>query len=100
MTNYAEMLAGTNPIDGDSHLTLERVPRPQDLTLADQAGILPTQHALYFQSVPGKSYGVQWTEKLAGPWHTIAVLASTTTQTRLVYDRPEAQAFHRVILAQ
>jgi len=50
--------------------------------------------------VPGKSYGVQWTDSLGGPWNTTEVVTASTTQTRLVFDKPAAQAFYRVILAQ
>jgi hypothetical protein len=100
MSNYAEMLAGTNPTDRTSLLTLERVPRPNDLTEADRTAIGANQHALHFRSVPGKGYGVQWAESLDGPWNTTAVFTASTTQSRLVFDQPATHAFYRVILAQ
>jgi hypothetical protein len=112
MSNYAEMLAGTDPADAASLLTLERLPRPGDLAEEDQTPIEDTQHALYFQSVPGKSYGVQWTYSLEGPWNTAGVVTATTTQKRLVFERPSvtdwgwgrrdrvSRAFYRVTLAQ
>jgi hypothetical protein len=100
MSNYAEMLAGTDPTDRASLLTLEHVPRPNDLTEADRTAIGATQHALYFRSMPGKCYGVQWAESVDGPWNTTAVVTASTTQKRLVYDKPETHAFYRVILAQ
>jgi hypothetical protein len=45
---------------------LESVPRPADLTEADQTPIGPNQHALCFRSVPGKQYGIQWAETVGG----------------------------------
>lgn len=36
MSNYAEMLAGTDPTDPASLLVLESVPRPADLTDAER----------------------------------------------------------------
>lgn len=100
MNNYAEMLAGTDPTDPTSVLILERVTRPNDLTEEDKAPIGANQHAVYVQSVPGKTYGVQWADSLAGPWNTDAVVTATTTQMRFVFDKPEAHRFYRVILAQ
>jgi hypothetical protein len=100
MSNHAEMLAGTDPTDRASLLILERVPRPTDLTEADRTPIAAGQYALYFRSVPGKQYGVQWAETVDGPWNTTAVVIPTTTQKRLVFDRPATHAFYRVILAQ
>lgn len=100
MSNYFEMLAGTDPTDRVSLLTLERVPRMNDLTAEDQTPIGAAQHAVYFRSVPGKEYGVQWAETVDGPWNATAVVIPTTTQKRLVFDKPVGQAFYRVILAQ
>jgi hypothetical protein len=100
MSNYSEMLAGTDPIDRASLLILERVPRPADLTEADRTPIAAGRHALYFRSVPGKQYGAQWAESIDGPWNTTAAVIPTTTQKRLVFDRPATHAFYRVILAQ
>jgi len=100
MSNYAEMLAGTDPIDRASLLTLERVPRPNDLTEADRTPIGAGQHAVYFRSVPGKRYGVQWADAVDGPWNTTTVVTASTTQTRWVFDKPATQAFYRVLLAQ
>lgn len=76
MSNYAEMLAGTDPTDRASLLVLERVPRPNDLTEADQTPIGANQDALYFRSVPGKSYGMQWADSIDGPWNTTAVVTA------------------------
>ena len=100
MSNYAEMLAGTDPTDRASLLILERVPRPADLTEADRTPIGTNQHALYFRSVPGKRYGVQWADAVDGPWSTTAVVTASTTQKRLVFNKPATHAFYRVILAQ
>jgi len=100
MNNGSEMLAGTDPTDWVSVLMLEATPRPGDLTEEDRTPVDENQHALYVRSIPGKSYGAQWAESLEGPWHTEPVITATTTQTRLVFERPVAPHFYRVILAQ
>jgi hypothetical protein len=111
MSNYAEMLAGTDPTDRASLLMLESIPRPADLTEADRTPIGAGQHAIYFRTVPGKQYGVQWNDSLsrdpgtewwteAGLWRIEAVVTAATTQTRFVFEKPASQAFYRVILAQ
>lgn len=111
MTNYAEMLAGTDPEDPASVLMLESVPRPADLAEADRTPLGAGQHAIYFRTVPGKQYGIQWNDSLSrdpgaewwtyqGLWRTEAVVTATTTQTRFVFDKPVRHAFYRVILAQ
>jgi hypothetical protein len=81
MTNYAEMLAGTDPTEGASRLVMELWPRPEDLTEADRMPVNDGQDAVYFRSMPGKRYAVQWTDVLQGPWQVNAVLIATTTQT-------------------
>jgi hypothetical protein len=111
MNNCAEMLAGTDPTDRASLLRLESIPRPADLTEADRTPIGAGQHAIYFRTVPGKQYGIQWNDSLSrdpgaewhmeeGLWRTEAVVTATTTQKRFVFDKPASQAFYRVILAQ
>lgn len=113
MSNVAEMLAGTDPTDRASALVLELAPRPQDLAEEDRLPLQPGQYAIYFRSVPGKHYGIQWIETLDGPrmvlgmygwmlydpaWHTEAVVTAKTSQTRFVFDHP--RTFCRVVLAQ
>jgi hypothetical protein len=34
------------------------------------------------------------------PWHTVAVITATSTQTRIIRTQPERQSFYRVLLAQ
>jgi hypothetical protein len=93
------MLAGTDPTERASLLALERVPRPNDLTEADRTAIGANQHALHFRSVPGKQCGVQWAETVDGPWNSTVVVTVSTTQKRLVHEKPATHAFNRVILA-
>ena len=100
MSNYAEMLAGTDPTDGTSLLMLEREPRLADLTDDDKTPIDPNQHAFYVRSIPGKTYAVQWSESPTGPWNVDKVVTATTTQMRFVFNKPQGQGFYRVILAQ
>ena len=100
MTNFSEMLAGTDPTDPASVLILELVARPSELTDPDQTPIEPNQRAVYVRSVPGKTYGVQWADSWSGPWNLDVVVAATTTQKRFVIDRSMIQGFFRVILAQ
>lgn len=113
MSNVAEMLAGTDPSDRNSVLVLEREPRPDDLSAEDRGPLRPDQHALYFRSVPGKQYALQWNDSLSGPpppvpwtswsptglWRVESVMTAVATQTRAEIDYP-ASAFYRIILAQ
>lgn len=105
MRNYDEMLAGTDPTDRNSLLSMQQLPRPNDLTAEDKSPINQNQHAWYFSSVPGKSYGVQMSSGLFPAWVTRAIVTATTTQTRLVFEKPGPGAgrnpfYYRVILAQ
>ncbi|MBX3747189.1 MAG: hypothetical protein KF833_17925 [Verrucomicrobiae bacterium] len=100
MNNRAEMLAGTDPTDPVSVLTLETVPRPEALTDADRTEIGPGLRAVYFRSIPGRSYGAQFAESPEGPWNTTAVVTAGSGQTRLLFEASASATFHRVILAQ
>jgi hypothetical protein len=100
MSNEAEMLAGTDPTDPFSVLDLESRLLPEAPSPEDRIPIITWKHAIYIRSVPGKTYGIQVTDSLGGPWRTEAVVTATSTQTRLILSKPQAQAFYRVILAQ
>jgi hypothetical protein len=110
MTNYAEMLAGTDPADWTSRLILNPGPRPDDLPEEDLDPLEEWQTAVYIRSNPGKTYAVQYASNLQGPWYVDAVITATTSQKRFVlpkppygfwwdYERP-ITGFYRVILAQ
>lgn len=97
--NLAEMYAGTDPTQANSVLRLEPSPRTNDLSEADQIPLGAEQHALYFQSVPGKTYLIQSIGNLSGgPWQYEATVTATTTQKRIVLTQPGARRFYRVML--
>jgi hypothetical protein len=100
MTNLAEMQAGTDPIIPNSKLTFETTPRPDDLADADKTAIDADQHALYFQTVPGRNYEIQSANSLTGAWLTKTYITATTTQKRVVFAKPAAQEFYRVAITQ
>ena len=63
----------------------------------DKTPLLPGQFALYFQSVPGRSYEIQSTEAVGAEWiHGEIVPAGSATQKRVVLDRPATNAFYRL----
>jgi hypothetical protein len=97
MSNAQERLAGTDPTRADSRLAFETEARPADLSTNDLATLLPGQFALYFQSVPQVSYNLLACTNLAGnSWNIATNVTATTTQKRVVLDRPAGQAFYRV----
>ena len=56
--------------------------------------------ALYFQSVPGKTYQIELTERLGGEWvKVVTTSAGWATQRRAVLDRPATTGFYRIVLA-
>ncbi len=98
MSNRAEMLAGTDPINAGLALMFESVLRSDELTEADKTAIGPDQHALYFQTVPGRSYEIQSLNTFGGTWQTENNVTATTTQKRAVVNKPVDQRFYRVVL--
>lgn len=98
MSNRAEMLAGTDPVNSGSALMFENLSRPDVLTDADKAAIGPDQHALYFQAVPGRKYEIQSVTAFGGTWQTETNVIATTTQKRIVVIKPVDQGFYRIVL--
>jgi hypothetical protein len=98
ISNRAEMLAGTDPINSGSALMFECILRPDELTDSDKTAIGPDQHALYFQAVPGKKYEIQSLNAFGGIWQTETNVIATTTQKRVVVNKPVDQGFYRVVL--
>lgn len=98
MTNFQEMQAGTDPTKPGSKLAFESAPRLSDLVEDDKTAVGSSQHALYFQTVPGKQYEIQAVTTIAGTWQTITNLTATTTQKRVLINKPIDQEFYRLIL--
>ncbi len=101
MSNLAEMQAGTDPTTAASALKFERASRLADLTDDDKTAIGSDQHALYFQAVPGKKYGIQRLTAIGGivgVWQTETNVTATTTQKRVLVNRPTDQGFYRAVL--
>jgi hypothetical protein len=96
--NWAEMQAGTNPTDPNSALKFEAIARPDDLAEADKTVLENSQLGLYFQSVPGRTYALQASDAIGSPWQTEAAVGATTTQKRVVTNRPVNQRFYRLTI--
>jgi hypothetical protein len=96
LTNWQEMNAGTDPTEAKSTLAFETVARPEALCPEDQTTLADNQFALYFQSVPGKSYDVLSSATVNGAWNPVVQITATTAQKRVVLDRPAGSAFYRV----
>ena len=96
MSNLPEMLAGTDPTNPNSVLQLENTPRPDDLVDGDKTATGPDHHALYFQTVPGKSYEIQRVSALGETWQTETNVAATTRQKRVLVSNPINRSFYRV----
>jgi sugar lactone lactonase YvrE len=98
MSNQAEMQAGTDPTDPGSKLVFESEPRTNDLVDADKTAIGSDVKALYFQTVPGKKYGIQSTVDFGGAWQAETNVTATTTQKRVLFKTPVARIFFRLVL--
>lgn len=98
MSNLAEMQAGTDPMNANSKLAFESVTRPEDLIDADKTPIGEDQHALYFQSAPGRQYEIQSANAFGGIWQAETNVTATTTQKRVLVKKPIDQGFYRVVL--
>jgi hypothetical protein len=98
LSNVQEMAAGTDPTSAASVLAFEREARPAALIDEDKTPVDAHRIALYFQTVPGKNYGVLSSSTLNGPWNTLTNLTATTTQRRVVLDQPAGNAFYRVMV--
>ena len=98
VTNTREMEADTDPTDAKSALRMEDRPRPSDLSVSDQAPPNPDQHALYFQSVPGKIYELQTSPDLRPPWNAVATFIATSGQKRVLVSEPAGNGYYRMRL--
>lgn len=98
MSNLAEMQAGTDPTNPASKLVFESDPRTNDLVDADKTAIGSDVKALYFQTVPGKKYGIQSTVEFGVAWQTETNVTATTTQKRVLVKTPVARNFFRLVL--
>jgi len=98
LNNLQEMRAATDPADLSSVLKFDNAPRPKDLADADKTPIGPGQHALYFQTVPGRNYEIQSVTAFGGPWQTETNVTATTAQRRVLVDKALNQGFYRIVL--
>jgi hypothetical protein len=100
LSNVQEMAAGTDPSDPESVLRFETEARIGALSAEDQTPVEPGQRALYFQSVPGKSYEVLIGAGVQGPWTSVTNLTATTSQKRVLLPWLDGNAIYRVKLGQ
>jgi hypothetical protein len=76
------------------HYVIERVYEESD----DKTAIGSDQHALYFQTVAGKKYEIQGVTAFGGVWQDETNVTATTTQKRVLINKPVDQGFYRVVL--
>jgi hypothetical protein len=98
MSNLAEMQAGTDPTTANSTLKFEKAARLADLVDEDKTAVGTEQHALYFQTVPGRKYEIQRVAAIGSEWQTETNVTATTTQKRVLLTKPVDQGFYRVVL--
>jgi hypothetical protein len=96
MSNLQEMYAGTDPTSAKSALAFESTARPEDLIEEDKTPLEAGQFALYFQTVPGRTYDIQSCATLNGEWSMAKTVIAATTQKRVALSRPAEKAFYRV----
>jgi hypothetical protein len=97
MTNGEEKIAGTDPSDAASRLELERVARPEALTVDDQTPVAAGDVALFVKTIPGARYEVVERDTLEQNPKVVATFTATTTQKRIVVTRTPANAFFQVV---
>jgi hypothetical protein len=97
LNNLEELRAGTDPSNPNSVLAFEKTPRPNDLVYEDKTPVGSGQFALYFGAAWGKKYLVQSATAVGGPWQTVTNFTATTTQKRIVVNKPTKQGFYRVL---
>ncbi|MDB6040599.1 MAG: Cell surface protein, partial [Verrucomicrobiales bacterium] len=96
MNNLDEMQAGTDPLDSNSVLAFEGAPRADALAEADQSAIPQGQQSLYFQTIPGTRYEILSTETIGGEWSIVATVSASTSQKRVLLDKPSLAAYYRI----
>jgi hypothetical protein len=99
MSNLQEWLAGTNPTDAYSVLTFQNAPHLLELADPDRQSFNTNQqYALYFQTIPGKQYKIESVSAFGGTWQTETNAVATTTQKRILVNKPADQRFYRIII--
>lgn len=98
LNNLQEMQAGTDPADPVSVLKFESMARSNDLEEGDKTSMDMEHHALFIQTVPGRKYEIQSMAAFGGAWQAETNVTATTTQKRIVVDKPVDQGFYRVVL--
>ncbi|RFC45278.1 MAG: hypothetical protein DVB23_002038 [Verrucomicrobia bacterium] len=89
MTEAAEIIAGTNPLDANSRFTVANVQ------------LTSTQVMLTWPSVSGKTYRIQWSNDLSS-WSDVAdsdVTATGSTTSRTMSVTPSERQFYRVTIS-
>jgi hypothetical protein len=96
LNNWSEMLAGTDAADPASVLTLELIPRPQDLSPEDVVPPPFGQNAFYFRSSPGRRYAIEQMLSLERSSRLVDVRVAGARQTRVLVPNPTSQAYYFV----
>ncbi|NLB69468.1 MAG: hypothetical protein GX804_07275, partial [Lentisphaerae bacterium] len=86
LSNYEEFLAGTDPLDNRSLLRVTSI-KPSD------EGI-----RIFWDSVPGKIYAVEYAQTLSGVWSEIENgIVAENTETSVLYPSGDS-GFFRVVI--
>ena len=95
MSNFEELLAGTNPQDNTSNLSI-----------IDMTGRIESEDDGYlsiaFRSVPQRKYAVLRAESLSGPWVQVGEpFVALSAESRVSFPKVPTQrcAFYRILLA-
>lgn len=94
--NQQELVAGTDPLDAGSRLAFDGAERPGDLAAQDRGVVPADRHALYFHSISGVRYEVLSSDSLGGAWTPVATVSATTSQTRVLVNKPSGAGFYRL----
>ena len=93
LSNFGEMAAGTNPLDGSSRLAVADL----DVSAPGQGQTV----TFIFDTVPGRTYIVQCSDELKNVWTNLSgLIVATDYQTAYTTQIPEGTAhqFYRLIV--
>lgn len=96
VSNYSEMLAGTNPTNKESFFGMIPKPADSELTRVDTLPIGPDDIAFYFNCVSNKVYVVETKEEFSDEWQFGWKMIALANKKRLVITATEPQEFFRL----
>ncbi|WP_411847129.1 LamG-like jellyroll fold domain-containing protein [Roseibacillus persicicus] len=86
LTNYEEWIGGNNPTDPNSRFQVLKIERPDDSSVS-----------LEWNSVYGRTYGVEWQSDLGGNWSEIlSGITPTLPVASTQFESTDEKSFFRV----